>query len=118
VFPQIQRTIVVASATFALAACGRGAHAITAVPDRAASSERFSTLAAERNAPPGTELESGVPFMITDGRHHVMFAPSAVVSKADDGAIVVTVGSYRQVFSANAVITRSGHYHRYAGVAH
>ena len=116
-FNQIQRTILIASAMFALAACGRGTHAVTAVPDRAASGH-LSALDAERNAPPGTELETGVPFMITDGRRHVMFAPSAVVSKADDGTIVVTVGTFKQVFSANAVVTRSGEYHRYAGKAH
>jgi hypothetical protein len=117
VFNQFQRATLITSAMFTLAACGRGTHAISAVPDRAASSGHVSALDAERNAPPGTELESGVPFTISDGHRNIMFAPSAVVTKAADGTIVVTIGSRKEVFSANAVVTRAGEYHRYASKA-
>ncbi len=113
----MQRAILFTSAMFALAACGRSSQTVTAVPDRAASSAHLSALDAERNAAPGTEIESGVPFVISDGRQHIMFAPSAVVTKADDGTIVVTGGTYRHVFSANAIVSRSGEFHRYAGKA-
>ena len=114
---QTQRAIVIASAMLALAACGRGNHAVTAVPDRAASGH-VSALNAERNAPPGTEIEFGIPVMVNDGNAHIAFPPSAVVSRSDDGKIVVTVDGNSTVFSSHAVVTRSGVYHRYAGSAH
>jgi hypothetical protein len=115
---QIQRAIVLVSATFVLAACGSGTHAITAVPDRTTSAGHLSAQDAQRNAPPGTEIESGIPFMITDGNSHIMFPGSAVVSRSDDGRIVVTIGRHTRIFSANAAVTRSGEYHHYAAVAH
>jgi hypothetical protein len=117
VFNQIQRAILITSATFALAACGHGTHATSAVPDRA-SSGHLSASDAERNAPPGTEIESGVTVTVRDGNAHIMFPPSAVVSRSNDGKVIVTVGAHTSVFSANAVVIRAGQYHRYAGVAH
>ena len=114
---KIQRAVIMTSAMFALAACGHGSHTVTAVPDRAASGH-LSARDAERNAPYGTEVESGVTVTVTDGNVHMMFPPSAVVSRADDGKLVVTVGPNTSVFSAKASVVRAGQYHRYAAIAH
>jgi hypothetical protein len=116
----MKRAILITSAMFALAACGRSSQTVTAVPDRAVSSAHLSALDAERGAPGphGVETESGVPFMVNDGNSHIMFPGSSSVSQSNDGTIVVTTGRHTRVFSAHAIVARSGEYHHYAAVAH
>jgi predicted small lipoprotein YifL len=123
------RTVIKPSAlmltAIILAGCGAHGNLLSKPSPRDVSdAHNISAGGATGGVPPdttgvrhGEEIESGVPFMVTDGHVHVGFTGSTTITRTADGVIVTNHGQTR-TFSSAAIVTQSGSYHIYAPIAH